>query len=224
MSSVTTSYYDTLVSTETTTTTSSSSTDLTAEDFLTLLVTELEYQDPTEPLDNTEMVNQLTQYSQLDELTAINDSLDSFAESIDAMNSTSGLEYLGKEVESSGYSVALSDGEASTLYYDLEDDAAEVTFNIYNSSGTLVDTVTYSNMEAGSGSFVWDGTDSDGDTCSDGTYSILVSAEDSDGADVDVDTTTTGTVSGISTTDDGVYLILDDGRTVNILDVTYASS
>ncbi|QGY39556.1 flagellar hook assembly protein FlgD [Pseudodesulfovibrio cashew] len=227
MSTVTTSYYDSLTSSSTTSTVEYTTTDeltsLTSEDFLTLLVTELEYQDPTEPMDNTEMVNQLTQYSQLDELTSLNDKMDTLTDALTAMSSVSGLGYIGKEVEAEGYTVVKDGDDVSDLYFELEDDAAELTINIYDSSGSIVNTLTYSDVESGTSTFTWDGTDYDGEECDDGTYTLVFSATDSDGEDLDVSTTTTGTVTGVSTTDDGVVLVLDDGRTVNLTDVTYAT-
>jgi len=223
-----TSYYQSLLSSSSTDTTTTTSTEdsvtLTSEDFLTLLVTELEYQDPTEPMDNVEMVNQLTQYSQLDELTSIDDKLDDFADIASTLYSTSGLDYLGKEVEATGYTVSVSDGEASDIYLTLDDDAATLVANVYDSEGNIVGTMEMTDVEAGSHTFQWDGTDSDGDTVDDGTYTILFTAYDSDGDEIDVSTTTTGTVTGVETTDDGVVLTLSDGRSVNMADVTYATN
>lgn len=229
MSIDTTSYYDSLLlsSTDTTSveiTTDAEATSLTSEDFLTLLVTELQYQDPTEPMDNAEMVSQLTGYSQLDELGEMNDQLATLTDTINSMTSTSGLDYLGKQVEASGYTVAVDGEDVSTLYFELDEYAESLTFNIYDGNGSIVDTQTYTQMDAGASSFTWDGTDSNGNTLADGNYYVLATAVNSDGEASDVSTTTTGTVTGISTTDDGVILSLDDGRTVNLLDVTYATT
>lgn len=222
----TTSYYESLTSSSsdsTTTTTDEASLNLTAEEFLTLLVAELEYQDPTEPVDNTEMVNQLTQYSQLDELTAMNEKLDTLTDSLDAITATNGLDYLGKDVEASGSTITVEGDDISTLYFELDEDAATLSCNIYDSSGNIIDTLEYTDVDSGTHTFSWDGTDSDGETVDDGEYTIVIGATDSDGDDVDVSTTTTGTVTGISNTDDGIILTLEDGRTVNMLDVTYVN-
>jgi len=229
MSIEATSYYDSLlqssaVSSSVEITTDDATSSLTSEDFLTLLVTELQYQDPTEPMDNTEMVNQLTQYSQLDELAEMNEKMDALTDSLTAMTATNGLDYLGKDVEASGYTVNKNGTDVSTLFFELDEYAESLTFNVYGSDGSIVDTQNYSQVDAGSSSFTWDGTDSNGNTVTDGNYYVLVSGEDSEGDTIDVSTTTTGTVTGISTTDDGVTLTLDDGRTVNLLDVTYATS
>lgn len=223
----TTSYYESLLqsaSTSVAVTTDEATTSLTSEDFLTLLVTELEYQDPTEPMDNTEMVNQLTQYSQLDELGEMNDKLDTLMENLSSMAASSGLDYLGKQVEAEGYTVSKSDDDISTLYVGLDEEAESLFINIYNESGSIVTTDVLTQVEAGTFAYQWDGTDSDGNAADDGYYYILLSAENSDGDSIDVTTTTTGTVTGISNTDDGVIFTLDDGRTVNMADVTYATT
>ncbi|BDQ35508.1 flagellar hook assembly protein FlgD [Pseudodesulfovibrio portus] len=224
----TTSYYDSLLASSSTSTieytSAEEATSLTSEDFLTLLVTELQYQDPTDPMDNVEMVNQLTQYSQLDELASLNEKIESFSDTLDAMSAVSGLDYLGMEIEASGYTVTKDGDDVSSIYYTLEEDAASLTVNVYDSNGNIVDTATATDVEAGTYVFAWDGYDYTGSETDDGTYSILFSAENDDGDSFDVSTTTTGTVTGVSTTDDGVILTLSDGRTVNMVDVTYATN
>lgn len=222
-----TSYYDSLTSSSSTSTveytTAEEASSLDSEDFLTLLVTELQYQDPTAPMDNVEMVNQLTQYSQLDELAAMNEKLDDFSDTITAMSAVSGLNYLNKAVEADGNTVVVSDGDVTTLYYTLDQDAALLTVNVFDSEGTLVDTASATEIENGAYSFTWDATDYNGNAVDDDTYTVVLSAENSDGESFDVSTTTTGIVSGVTTTDDGVILTLSDGRTVNMTDVTYAT-
>jgi flagellar basal-body rod modification protein FlgD len=219
-----TSYYESLLaSTTTASTTSTSSTSLSSDDFITLLCTELQYQDPTEPVDNSQMVDQMTQYSQLQQLTEMNEKMDTMTDGIGSLTAAYGLDYIGKDVEADGYTICKSGDDISTLYLTLDDDAAELTLNIYDSSGSIVDTQTFNDIDAGTVSFTWDGTDYDGDEVDDGYYYILAAATDSDGDDVDCTTTTTGTVTGVSNTDDGVVLTLDDGRTVNLADVTYAT-
>ncbi|MEZ7196806.1 flagellar hook assembly protein FlgD [Pseudodesulfovibrio karagichevae] len=224
MSIDTTSYYESLLaSTTSATTTSSSSASLTSDDFISLLCTELQYQDPTEPVDNSQMVDQMTQYSQLEQLTEMNEKMDTLTDSISSLSASYGLDYIGKNVEADGYTIRKDGEDISTLYLTLAEDAAEVTLNIYDSNGSIVDTQTFSDIDAGTVSFTWDGTDYDGDEADDGYYYILAKATDSNGDNVDCNTTTTGTVTGVSNTDDGVILTLSDGRTVNLADVTYAT-
>lgn len=223
-----TSYYTSLLASSSSSTAtvsdSSSATDLSAEDFLTLLLAEIEHQDPTEPLDNAEMVSQLTGYSQLEELTNISDQMESIADAVSSSTAASGLDYIGKSVEAEGSSVVKSEDDITTMNFTLGDDATSVTINIYDSDGNIVNTVSLSDLDEGSYAFDWDGTDADGDTVDDGTYYVAMSALDSDGDSVDVTMTTSGTVTGLQITSDGVVLVLEDGRTVNMEDVTSVTS
>lgn len=220
----TTSYYESLLAASTTETTTTSSTSLSSIDFITLLCTELEYQDPTEPMDNAQMVDQMTQYSQLEQLSEMNEKFDTMTESMEALAATNSLDYLGTEIEADGYTISKSGDDISAVYLTLEEDAAELVVNIYDTSGNIVDTQTYTGLEAGTIAFQWEGTDYEGEECDDGYYYLVATATDSDGAEIDCTTTTTGTVTGISNTDDGVVFTLSDGRTVNMLDVTYVTT
>ncbi|KAB1442156.1 flagellar hook assembly protein FlgD [Pseudodesulfovibrio senegalensis] len=210
----------------TTTSSSDSSSEVDYNDYLTLLATELQYQDPTEPMDNTEMINQLTSYSQLEQLTYMSDQLDTLTESIESVTSTAGLDYLGKEVLAVGSSVVVDGGDVTSLGYILGDDAEYVTLNIYDSSGNIVDTTTLGETESGEHVFQWDGQDEDGNAVDDGTYYVAVSAYDSDDASITSSTTASGTVVAVTQSSSGVILTLDDGREVNMLNVatTTASS
>ena len=223
-----TSYYTSLLasssSSTATVTDSSSATDLSAEDFLTLLLAEIELQDPTEPLDNAEMVSQLTGYSQLEELTNISDQMESIADAVSSSSAASGLDYIGKSVEAEGSSLVKSEDDISSMSFTLAGDAASVTINIYDADGNIVNTVSLGGLDEGSYAFDWDGTDADGNTADDGTYYVAMSALDSDGDSVSVTTTTSGTVTGLQITSDGVVLVLEDGRTVNMEDVTSVTS
>lgn len=220
-----TSYYSSLLSSSSTTTaaatteSSSSTSSLTSEDFLTLLLAEIENQDPTEPLDNAEMVSQLTGYSQLDQLTAINDKLGDLTDSLGSVTASNSLSYIGKTVEAEGSTISKSEEEISPLGFTLGDDASSVTVNVYNSSGDIVATDTFSNLEEGGHTYQWDGLDADGDAAADGIYSVIITAQGGTGADVDVTTTASGVVTGLSSDSDGVTLTLDDGRTVKLTDV-----
>ena len=223
MSVEATSYYDSLVSKGPSTTTTKGGNELTSTDFLTLLLAQMQHQDPTEPMDTSQMVDQMTQYSQLSTMSEINGKMDTLAASIDSMASSYGLEYLGKKIEARGYTLNKSGENISDMYITLDGDAANLTVNIYDSTGKIVDSRLYSDVEAGTIAFEWDGLDYKKNTVADGNYYVFVSATDADGAKLTTSTTTTGTVTGVSQASDGVWLTLADGRTVKMSNVTYCS-
>lgn len=207
-------------SNDSTTTTTDTSSLLDSDAFLQLLLTEIEYQDPLSPMDSTEYISQLAELSQLEKLTTISEGMDDMIEGMDGLESMSALDYLGKSVEVDGSSIVLSGGEASSVSIDLEEDAAEVTVNIFDSDGNIVESDIYTDVESGSFSYVWDGLDYDDDAMDDGTYTALVSAVDENGDTVSADTTVAGTVTGVEISSDGIILTLDDGRTVNATNVS----
>lgn len=200
------------------------STGLDQDAFLQLLLTEIEYQDPLDPMDSTEYVSQLAELSSLEQLTAIEESMADVVSSVEEATSVSALSYLGTEVEAEGSSVSLEDGQASAVTYTLSEDATEVYINIYDADGNIVDTVTPGEQEAGEYTYQWRGQDYDGETQSDGLYSIYIYSEDSDGELSLASTSVAGTVTGVEQSSSGVVLTLDDGRTVNMADVTNVSA
>ncbi|MGT2435519.1 flagellar hook assembly protein FlgD [Bradyrhizobium betae] len=189
-------------STATTTTTSSSSTSsnstLTSSDFLSLLVSELQNQNPLDATSTTDLVNQLTSYANFTSQQSINTNLNSLASSFSSLVTLNSVNYIGHTVEAKTDTSTLSNGSA-TFGYSLSSAASDVSISVKDSSGNTVWTGTGTG-NAGSNSFTWDGKDSSGNQLSDGgQYTISVTATNSSGNSVLNYTTVTGTVTGIDT-------------------------
>lgn len=211
--------------TSTTTDTTSSNTTLSQVDFLTLLTTQMEYQDPTDPVDNSQMVTQMTQYSMLSEQVSTNDKIDEVLSQLESMSAINSSSYLGQTVSADGGAVEVSDGTIdSTVTLTLDDDAATLGINIYDSDGNIVATNYYSDVSSGTFTLDGDEINASGALTSDGYYTLEAFAYDSDGESVDVSLESLGTVSAISQGDDGVVFTLEDGREVNLSDVTLVAS
>jgi len=200
--------------------------ELDREAFLNLLVTQLQYQDPLNPQDNSEFVAQLAQFSSLEQLTNANSALESLYAAMASMNNATMTQLLGKQV--SAYSEDFSyDGDGDVeLYYDAASDASTASITITDEDGTVVYEGDIGALSEGDGSWTWDGTDQDGNTVDEGTYSFSISAEDTDGDEVTVDSIIKGEVDGMSFSGgtpvpsiDGVEFSLGD-----IIEVQAASS
>lgn len=187
--------------TATTTTSSSSkssSSTLTSSDFLNLLVSELQNQDPLNATSTTDLVNQLTSYANFSSQQSINSSLSSFSSSFSSLVTLNSVNYIGHTVEAKTDTSTLSNGSA-TFGYSLSSAASDVSITVKDSSGNTVYTGTGTG-NAGSNSFTWDGKNSSGTQLTDGgQYTISVTATDSAGNSVLNYTTVTGTVTGIDT-------------------------
>lgn len=166
--------------------------------FLKLLTTQLEFQDPFNPLNNNEFTAQLAQFSGLDELYGVNDRLDSLLanQSITERSDAAGL--IGKEVKAVGNSVELSKDSSATINYDMEKDAANVMIDIYNSNGSKVRSVKLGAEVSGNQSYVWDGRDNYGNRLEPGKYTVDIRGTDANNSNIDIKPNITGRVTGVN--------------------------
>jgi flagellar basal-body rod modification protein FlgD len=180
---------------------SSGSTTISHDEFLTLLIAELENQDPLAPLESQEMAAQLAQFSSLERLYSIDQQL---SENLDidlvmtqAINNTMAASLIGKEVIAIGDSTVLKNGEAN-LHFTLQDPASEVTITIRDESEQAVRTIRLENLLDGEQVVAWNGTDDSGRLQSDGVYHFVITAVDSDGNAVNAVTTASGIITGVN--------------------------
>lgn len=186
---------------------SGSSSTATTEDiqnrFLTLLVAQLENQDPLNPLDNTEITSQLAQMSTVEGIEQLNTQLTSLVDSLAQTQAVQASSLIGNTVLVPGAGLTLSDGEAYGGV-NLSSAADQVTVSILDSTGKVVQTQTLGANEAGNVLFSWDGATSSGEKASDGSYTFTVSA--SNGAsNVTAATLQLGTVSALTRTTSGSF-------------------
>ena len=203
-------------STSSTSTTTTGSSELGRDDFLNLLVTQLQYQDPLNPMDSADFTAQLAQFSSLEQLTNMNEQLEALVTAQSNLNNSQAVSYIGRTVLAEGNATFITDGDAEPLQIELEESAAEVYVGIYDDTGDLVSTLSTDAMAAGRGTIEWDGTDMDGNALPDGDYWFEVTAVDSSGDEVEVSTLSSGQVSGVSFGDDGEASLVVKGQSVSL--------
>ena len=169
------------------------------ETFLQLLTTQMQYQDPLDPMDSSEYTSQLVQYAQVEQSILSNENLESLISLTNANATTFALQYVGDTAEIDSAYAMMSDGSASWSY-DLESAADDVVLQVRDADGTVV-YETSGETGAGAHAFQWDGTTDDGSFAADGIYSLTVSAEDADGSDVDADISSFGKITGVDSSD-----------------------
>jgi flagellar basal-body rod modification protein FlgD len=200
-----------------TSTTSSSSTSgssiLGKDDFLKLLIVQLKNQDPLNPMEGTEFATQLAQFSSVEQLTNINDTLTQSVSTNQLMTQSIGnslaTTMIGKSVKASGSSFGYTGGDDVSLGYTLAGGASTVTTKIYDKAGSLVRTITANDVSTGDGSVTWDGLDQNGSQAATGTYTFKVSAFDADGNAVSTSTYVTGTITAVRFTSSGTVFVVD---------------
>jgi flagellar basal-body rod modification protein FlgD len=193
-----------------TTTTTTDNSVMGKEDFLTLLVAQLQNQDPLNPADGTEFTAQLAQFSSLEELQNINDTLSTYEVYQSTLNNIQSTNFIGKTVTSTGDALTVQEDSTTLIQFNLENDADSVFLQIYDQFGAFVTDVDAGFMNAGDQQFSWDGKKADGDTVPDGTYRFTVMAMDSQGAAIDTTSYTTGVVTGVDYTSGDTNLLVND--------------
>jgi len=198
---------------QSTTSNASQSNDQLFEDyeaFLQLLTTQLQHQDPLDPMDTAEYTDQLTQYAILEQNVATNDNLEQLIGLTTTSTNTAGLQYIGQTAEIDSNYAMLSDGSA-TWSYSPSETTAEVSLIVRDQDGRLV---YEESGETGIGeqTFVWDGQTNRGDTAANGIYSLEVIASDRNGEAVATEVTSFGEVTGVDTTDGDVVYVVGELR------------
>jgi flagellar basal-body rod modification protein FlgD len=180
------------------------------DEFLHLLVTQLQNQDPLNPADSTEFTAQLATFSSLEELQNINSTLAGVSTSQSILTNSQAVDYIGKQVQAIGDHLYLGNGQADPIEFDVSNDAAGVYVKIYNQYGEFVQDIELGPMTAGQHRVQWDGLDHNGQTAPDGAYRYEAMAVDADGNAAAVTSFTTGTVSGVYYKNGIAYLVTAD--------------
>lgn len=181
--------------------------ELGKDDFLKLLVTQLKFQDPFNPMQSQEFSAQLAQFSSLEQLFGINKTLTEIQESLASGNDENLTGYIGRTVKTSGDTVSVSGGVAGAGAYSLSEEA-DVNISIRNGNGAEIRNIQAGKMASGDHSVAWDGLDKYGKKVGDGVYSLVISAVDQDGGAVSADIYNKGEVTGVKYQDGVSYLMV----------------
>ena len=192
------------------------------DDFLKLLVAQLEHQDPLAPQEGQEFAAQLAQFSSLEQLTNINDNLEASQAFDLALSNSSMVNLIGKTVDAPGNNFELGEGETETLSFSLAEEAADVTINVFDSTGANVATLSIGASSAGIKEFVWSGKDATGAPLPAGTYTFGVTAENSSGNFIETETFAAGLVTDIIFEGADAFAIVN-GQKVNVNQISKVS-
>ena len=181
------------------------------DQFLTLLVAQLQNQDPTNPMDNAQMTSQMAQISTVSGIEKLNDTVQSVTSQFASMQMLQGATMIGHTVLSEGNALNLTDKGQGSAACDLEGSAANVTVTITTAGGQLVDTMELGSAAAGRNYFTWDGSNYNGDTSN---LRFKVSASNGDAA-VKATTLSPNAVVATSIANGSLMLELANGQSIN---------
>lgn len=183
------------------------------EDFMKLLLMELSHQNPLEPMDNKELIGQMTQFTSLAELTSLNGKLDEVVTAQRSMQNATITNMIGKIVKVDGNNTTyLSD--TADISYDLAENASTVKLFIRDANGNIVFAEELGEQEKGGYSFTWDGKDINGNRLPEGSYSFEIEAFEINGDPVGVATWSSGKITNIVYGEDETSFVIDGTRKI----------
>lgn len=185
--------------------------------FLQLLVTQLKNQDPTNPMDSSQMTSQLAQINTVTGISQLNTSLTSLASQLAAGQNAQTSLLIGQNVLVPGNTATVSSGSSSGFGFTLSQAVTDLKVTIKDSSGNVVNSVDLGAQAAGTVPVGWKPTDASGNTLPDGTYTISAQGTTSAGTSATGITTLTGqqVVSVVQQSSGKQGLLLRNGTTVD---------
>jgi flagellar basal-body rod modification protein FlgD len=195
------------------------STQMGKEDFLKLLVTQLQHQDPLNPMDSVEFTAQLAQFSALEQQKNINENL----EALLSLQKTQGMlnlsSLVGRKVQAQTDQIVVGDQSEVGLSFELAQDVSSGVATITDAMGNLVRTLKVSSLKKGLNTITWDMRDNNGRPVPPGQYSFQFSGMSADKSQVTGTPVLVGKVEGVNF-QDGNALLVVDGRQIAISKVT----
>jgi flagellar basal-body rod modification protein FlgD len=181
--------------------------------FLTLLTTQLQNQNPLDPLDTNQFTQQLVQFASVEQQLKTNDQLTTLVSLQQTAQSTQALTFVGKTAVVDGSTAALTNSSAT---WDLSVPTnSNVNIAITNSTGQTVFSGSYAVNSGSNQAFAWDGKGNDGTQWPDGKYKMTATAADSAGNSVAVSTQIQGVVSSVDLTQSPPLLSIN-GQTYTV--------
>lgn len=180
----------------------------TFDTFILLLTTQLQNQDPLDPMDSSQFTSQLAQFAGVEQSINTNKKLDQLI-ALQTSNLLNGaVSFVGRTVEVISDQLALKD-ETATISYGIDTKAAKTSISIVTEDGQTVRVIN-GETDEGRHELVWDGRDALGNPMPDGIYNFNVIAVDGENQTIDTISAFTGRVTGVEILDNLVTLNLGE--------------
>ncbi len=184
--------------------------ELGKNDFLQLLVAQMENQDPMEPMSNEESIAQLAQFSTLEQMNNIADGISKSNDldflQMQSLNNVMASGLIGKDAQASYNGIYLDYEKPAIINFNLSNNVDTVQFTIKDISGKTIATIKQENLDAGVNSIEWDGTDTSGNRVAEGYYTVEATASMTDGTNFTPDLSLVGRVESVIYRDSSAYI------------------
>jgi flagellar basal-body rod modification protein FlgD len=155
--------------------------ELGQNEFLELMLAQLEFQDPMKPMDNGEFLGQMAQFSTVTGIEEMQKSIDQLSATYSSSQTLQSTQLVGQEVLIENNSLKLLEDGNATGSFELDVSSGEVQLDVLNSAGTIVRQMSMGQFPAGRHAFSWDGINDGGQRAPEGDYTMSISAQQGEG-------------------------------------------
>ncbi len=188
----------------------SSRKELGQEEFLELMTTQLQNQDPLKPMENGDFLAQIAQFSTVEGIGDLNENFSALSESLVSSQALQATNLVGRRVLAPTGVAALAQGGSIRGSLELPAASGEVVVNVHDQSGQVIRRLELGSQAAGSADFKWDGLKNDGTFAAPGNYFISAEAN-IDGQFESVETLLASEVRSVTLSNSGGLLLDLDG-------------
>ncbi|MBV4483863.1 flagellar hook assembly protein FlgD [Pseudomonas khavaziana] len=177
--------------------------------FLQLLVTQLKNQNPLSPQDNGAFVAQLAQFSSLEGINTLNDSVNNISSNFSSSQALQASSLVGRSIIIQTDKAMVDTSKSMNGSVDVPSAVGNVSVKITDKDGNVVRTVDMGAQSAGSQSFIWDGKNDKGEVAPAGTYTFNASTKNDKGDAVALATSLPATVTSVTLSKTGGEMLLN---------------
>ncbi|MFK3943572.1 flagellar hook assembly protein FlgD [Pseudomonas monteilii] len=176
--------------------------------FLQLLVTQMQHQNPLDPQDNSEFVAQLAQFSSLEGISSLNESVTSISGALGSSRALQASSLVGRSVVVQNDKAVVDTTKSLNGSVVVPQSVSDATVTVSDANGKVVKTIDLGAQSAGNASFIWDGTNNSGEKVDPGTYSFSAKTT-VDGTSVALSTLLPATVTSVTLSQTGGEMMLN---------------
>lgn len=180
------------------------------DDFMRLLLTQMQNQDPLNPMDHKDFSAQLAQFGALEKLSNIETGIQGMQGGQRKEAGMQSMNLIGRRIEAQGQAIDLVPGQPAAFQPSIGEGMQAIKASLFNSQGQLVRTLDLSSLPAGAPA-IWDGLNDQGQPAPPGRYGFRVLAKDAEGKAKEVGNDVSGVVTGLEMRGDSPLLVIDTG-------------
>ena len=191
------------------------------DEFMKLMISQMQHQDPFKPTGNTEFIAQMAQFSSVTSIDALRFTMDKFVTDQASSIMLDAATLIGRTAMISSNKIALDTDSPASIEYTLQDSTQSATATISDQAGEVIHRINLGSKDRGTHQLEWDGTTTDNGAAVPGQYSVNIEYSNNEDESIAASVTVATTVKSVNLGANGTNLTLstDDGREVNVTDV-----